>query len=44
MLEPRIFDIHRNTTALIIAMLDYLEIDIEVLDVGMEIAVMATTS
>ena len=37
MLELRRFDVHKNIAALKIAMLDYLEIDIEVSDVGMEL-------
>ena len=36
MLEPRSFDAHKNTAALIIVMLDYSELDIEVSDAGME--------
>ena len=36
LLELRRFDVHKNIAALKIAMLDYLEIDIEVSDVGME--------
>ena len=36
MLEPRSFDICKNTVVLIIAMLDHLELDIKVLDIGME--------
>jgi len=36
LLEPRYFDVHRNTAAPMIAMLDRSEIDMEVLDVGME--------
>ena len=36
MLEHRSFDIHKNAAAPIIAMLGHSELDIEVLDVGME--------
>ena len=36
LLELRRFDVHKNIAALKIAMLDYLGIDIEVSDVGME--------
>ena len=36
MLEPRSFDVHKNATVLMIAMLDHLEIDIEILSVSME--------
>ena len=36
LLEPRSFDAYMNTTASIIVMLDYSEVDIEVLDTGME--------
>ena len=36
MLEHRSFDIHKNAAAPIIAMLGHSELDIEVLDAGME--------
>ena len=36
MLEPRSFDVHKNTAALIIVMLGYSELDMEVSDTGME--------
>ena len=36
MLESGSFDAHKNTTVPIIAMLDYLKIDIEISDTGME--------
>ena len=36
LLKPRSFDTWKNVTALIIAILGYLEIDIEVSDIGME--------
>jgi len=35
--EPRSFDVYKNTTAPMIAMLDYSKIDIEISDTGMEI-------
>ena len=38
MLESRSFDVCRNTTAPMIVMLGYSEINIEVLDVGIETA------
>jgi len=38
LLEPRSFDAGKNVTATMIAMLDHLEIDIEVSDAGMETA------
>jgi len=36
LLEPESFNVHKNVTAPIIAMLGHLELDMEVLDVGME--------
>ena len=36
MLELRSFDVYKNTRALIIAMLDHLEVDLEVSDAGIE--------
>ena len=36
LLEPGNFDIHKNATALIIAMLGHSELDMEVSDIGME--------
>ena len=36
MLEPRSFDAHKNAAAPMIAILSYLELDIEISDVGME--------
>ena len=36
--EPGSFDAHKNATAPMIAMLDHLELDMEVSDVGMETA------
>ena len=36
LLELRSFDVHKNAVALIIAMLDCLEVDMEVLDVGIK--------
>jgi len=36
LLEPRSFDAHKNAAALIIVMLDHLELDTEVSDAGME--------
>ena len=38
MLEPRSFDVYKNTTVPIIVMLDHLELDTEVSDAGMETA------
>jgi len=37
LLEPRSFDVCKNTAAPIIAMLGHLEVDTEVLNVGIEI-------
>ena len=37
MLEPRNFDVHKNVIAPIIVMLGCLELDTEILDVGIEI-------
>ena len=37
LLEPKSFDVYKNTTAPMIAMLDYSKIDIEISDTGMEI-------
>ena len=36
MLEPRSFDAHKNAAAPMIAILNHLELDIEVSDIGME--------
>jgi len=36
LLEPRSFDVHKNATALMIAILDHSEIDMEILSIGME--------
>jgi len=36
LLEPESFDAHKNATALIIVMLDHLEIDIEISDASMK--------
>ena len=36
MLEPRSFDIYRNTTVLMIVILGYLEVDTEISDVDMK--------
>ena len=36
MLEPGSFDVCKNITALMITMLSYLELDMEISDVGME--------
>jgi len=36
LLEIRSFDVHKNAVALMIAMLDHSELDIEVSDVDME--------
>ena len=36
MLEPRSFNVCKNTTVPIIVMLDHLEVDMEVLDAGIE--------
>jgi len=38
LLKPRSFDVYKNTTAPIIVMLDYLEIDMKVSDTDMETA------
>jgi len=37
LLESKSFDVYKNTTAPMIAMLDYSKIDIEISDTGMEI-------
>ena len=36
LLEPRSFNMHKNTAALMIVMLGCLELDMEVLDAGMK--------
>ena len=36
MLEPESFDVHKNTAVLIITMLGHSELDMEILDTGME--------
>ena len=37
LLEPKSFDVYKNTTAPMIAMLDHSKIDIEISDTSMEI-------